>query len=270
MNAPMNPALGQWMTPEWAAAELVDHYFGDLTLCDRVVEPSCGQGAFLRALPDYVPAIGVEIDPALAAEARAATGRAVLIGDFSSTDLPFAPTTIVGNPPFKLAVVEAFMARAFSLLPDGGRVGFILPACTFQTANTVDRFAERWHIAQDMLPRNLFPGLSLPLCFARFTKGRRGLIGFALYHETVAVGRLQKRYRALLAQGERSVWAAVVRAAFDQLGGRATLPSLYEEIGGHRPTSNQFWKEKVRQVVQRIGYRVGPGEWALEPQAVAA
>lgn len=268
----MNPALGQWMTPDWAAAELVAHYFGDLTLCDRVVEPSCGQGAFLRALPDYVPAIGIEIDPALAAVARASSGREVVLGDFTTTALPFEPTTILGNPPFRLATVEAFMARAFALLPDGGRVGFILPACTFQTANTVDRFAQRWHVAQDMLPRNLFPRLSLPLCFARFTKGRRGLVGFALYHETVAVGRLQARYRALLAQGERSVWAAVVRAAFDQLGGRATLRALYAEIGGARPTTNPFWQEKVRQVVQRIGYRVGPGEWALaaQPQELAA
>lgn len=263
-------ALGQYMTPDWAAEALVAEFFGDLTLCDRVIEPSCGRGAFLRAVPGYVPTVGIEIDPELAAFAQAHSGREVVVGDFRTCDLPFTPTAILGNPPFALATIEGFMARAWALLPDAGRVGFILPCSTFQTANTVDRFAQRWHVQQDFIPRDLFPGLSYPLCFARFTKGKRGLVGFALYHERVAVNRLQARYRALLAQGERSVWAAVTRAALEALGGRATLAELYAEIAGHRPTGNRFWQEKVRQQVQRIGYRVGPGQWAVMPEAIAA
>ncbi|WP_268597968.1 hypothetical protein, partial [Escherichia coli] len=92
-----------------------------------------------------------------------------------------------------------------------------------QTASTVDSWARRWGIDQQMMPRNVFPRLAHPLCFARFKKGRRGLVGFALYHEAAAVARLQLRYRALLAQGERSVWAAVTRAAVEALGGEASL-----------------------------------------------
>lgn len=264
-------ALEQWMTPDWAAEALVAQFFGDLTLCDRVLEPSCGAGAFLRAVPGYVPAVGIEIDPALAQLARASTGREVIVGDFRTADLPFRPTAILGNPPFRMATVESFMERAWSLLETDGRVGFILPASVFQTANTVERLSSRWHVQQDFIPRCLFPNLTSPLCFARFTKGKRGLVGFALYHEKVAVNRLAARYKALLAQGERSVWAAVTRAALDALGGRASLPALYAEIAGHQPTGNPFWKEKVRQQVQRIGYRVGPGEWAIAaPEACAA
>lgn len=266
----MKPELGQYMTPEWAAEELVAHYFGDLTLCDRVLEPSCGTGAFLHAIPSHVPAIGVEIDPALAAIARSHTCREVVLGDFRTVDLPMRPTAIIGNPPFKLSVVRGFLDRAWELLPDDGRVGFILPAFLLQTPSTVDAFAQRWHLQQDMLPRTLFPRLSKPLCFARFTKGKRGMVGFALYHEASAVSRLQRRYRALLKQGERSVWAAVVRAAFEALGGSASLADLYREIEGARPTPNRFWQEKVRQQVQRLGYRTGPGRWALLPQAMAA
>lgn len=257
-------ALGQWMTPDWAAAELVDQYFGDLGSTDVVIEPSCGRGAFLRAVPGYVPAVGVEIDPELAAAARRSTGRQVIVGDFRMVDLPLAPTAIIGNPPFQSRTVMDFLDRAWNLLEDDGRVGFILPAFVFQTASTVDDLAQRWLVRQDMIPRNLFPRLSHPLCFAVLTKGRaRGLFGFALYHELAAVNRLQARYRALLAEGEGSVWAAVVRAGLEALGGRAHLQQLYREIEGHRPTDNAFWHAKVRQVVQRIATRVGEGEWQL-------
>lgn len=264
--------LGQFFTPDWAAAELVRHYFGDLTLCDRVLEPSCGRGAFLRAVPDYVPAIGVEIDPAVAAKAVEETGRQILVGDFRSVDIPLTPTLVLGNPPFKSDVIQGFLDRAFSLLADDGRVGFILPCYVFQTASTIERMASRWGIQQDMIPRNLFPRISMPLCFAVLSKNRAGdLVGFRLYHELAAVTRMKARYRALLAQGERSVWAAITRAAFEALGGQATLAQLYAEIGGSRPTGNRFWREKVRQVVQQIAVRVGPATWRyLVPRAVAA
>lgn len=253
--------LGQYMTPDWAAEALVERYFGDLG-AEPVVEPSCGRGAFLRALP--ATAIGVEIDPELAGEARRRTGRAVIVGDFRMVDLPVQPVALVGNPPFRKRTVDEFLDRAWSLLPDEGRVGFVLPTFVLQTASTVDALAERWSIRQDMLPRNLFARLSHPLCFALFTKGRaRGMVGFALYHELAAVNRLQARYRALLQEGEGSLWAAVTRAALEALGGTATLQQLYLEIEGHRPTPNAFWQAKVRQTVQRIATRVGDGVWTL-------
>lgn len=264
--------LGQFFTAEWVAQALVDQYYPGLGMHDRIVEPSCGDGAFLRVLPDHVPAIGVEIDPHFAALARANSGREVLVGDFYEAELPFRPTLLIGNPPFKLAVVQRFLDRAWDLLPRDGEVGFILPAFVLQTANTVDALAARWGIAQDMLPRNVFPGLSHPLCFARFHRGRRGLIGFSLYHEAAAVMRLQRRYRDLLAQGERSVWAAVTRAAVESLGGQGSLSEIYREIEGSRPTQCRYWREKVRQQLQRLGHRVGRGQWAIArpAQQVAA
>ncbi|HEX7121447.1 MAG TPA: hypothetical protein VF178_03680 [Gemmatimonadaceae bacterium] len=263
-------SLGQYMTPCWAAEELIEQYFADLTSSDQVCEPSCGDGAFLRAIPDNVPAFGVEIDPVLAARAREHSGRPVIVGDFRAADLPVRPTAIVGNPPFSLTTIEGFFDRAWTLLPDGGRVGFILPCYTFQTASTVARLAERWSIRQDMVPRNLFSGLSLPLCFAVLTKGRtRNLFGFALYHETHAVSRLQRRYRELLSGGEGNVWMAVTRAALEALGGAAQLQTIYREIEGNRPTEMAFWKAKVRQCLQRIAVGDGHGRWELPTAAPA-
>lgn len=110
--------LGQFFTPAWAAEALVEQHFGDLTLCDTLLEPSCGPVAFLSALPDHVPALGVEIDPELAGRAKVNTGRAVLVGDFTEIELPVRPTAIIGNPPFRLTTIEAFLRRARPLLPE--------------------------------------------------------------------------------------------------------------------------------------------------------
>jgi site-specific DNA-methyltransferase (adenine-specific) len=259
------------MTPDWAAEALVERYFADLGSGDPVVEPSCGRGAFLRALPRHVPALGVEIDPDLAKQARRSSGRPVVVGDFRIVDLPISPVAVVGNPPFRKALVDEFLERAWSLLPDEGRVGFILPAFVLQTASTIEALSDRWSIRQDMLPRNLFERLSHPLCFALFTKGRaRSMVGFALYHELAAVNRLQARYRALLQEGEGSAWAAVTRAALEALGGTASLRDLYREIEGHQPTPNPFWQAKVRQTLQRIAVRVGDARWAIPAEAAAA
>lgn len=271
-SADQQKALGQYFTPDWAAESLLDLYYPRLGCGDVVLEPSCGTGAFLKAIPDAAGAVGVEIDPALAKVARERSGRLVIVGDFLSIDLPAAPTHVIGNPPFKSQLVADFLDRAWHLLPDEGECGFILPAFVMQTPSAVERMAERWEIRQDMLPRNLFPRLSRPCCFMRFTKGpRRGLIGFALYHEARAVQLLENRYRKMLSHSNGSVWEAVTRLAMLRLGGTAKLGQIYDEIQGKRPTTNPFWKEKVRQTLQRIGSRVGSGVWSVEePELKAA
>jgi hypothetical protein len=262
--------LGQYMTPDWAAEALVEQYFSELGGSDCVWEPSCGRGAFLRAIPEHVPAFGVEIDPAMADIARRSSGRPVIVGDFRTVDLPVRPTEItavIGNPPFKQSTVLSLLERAHAMLPDDGRVGLVLPCFLFQTGKVVVDISSRWSIRQDMLPRNLFPGLSHPLCFAVLTKGVSGkLFNFALYHELVAVQQLQRRYRELLAGGEKSVWNAVTIAALENLGGRASLQDIYDEIEGNRPTKNEWWRAKVRQTLQRVALRIGPAEWALPGQ----
>jgi site-specific DNA-methyltransferase (adenine-specific) len=260
----LSPELGQWMTPTWAAAELVQRHFSDLSERDFVLEPSCGRGAFLTAIPEHVRAIGVEIDPALADIARRASGRRVETADFRTAPLPAGITAIIGNPPFPMEIVQAFLERAHAILPKDGRVGFILPCSIFQTASTVVGLSKQWGMQQEMIPRNLFQRLQLPLCFATLTKGHgKSLVGFALYQEAHEVNGLGKRYRAILAAGERSVWAAVVRAALEILGGEATVQRVYAEIQGNRPTENRFWQAKVRQTLQRIAEPCGDAHWRL-------
>lgn len=267
---PNQQQLGQWFTPRWAAEAIVENYFADLGIWDRVIEPSCGDGSFLSAIPDFVPAVGIEIDQAVAEAARRITGRQVITGDFTTCELPFAPTAVIGNPPFTQSLIQRFIDRAWSVLPDEGRCGLLLPVYALQTPSVVERMASKWHLRTDLIPKTLFPKIRLPLCFAVLTKGKRGMVGLSLYSETYAVSKLQKRYRALLAAGEGSVWVAVVRAAMEQLGGTCELSAIYKEIEGVRPTTNQFWQPKVRQTVQRIASRVGPGRWSLKSPAPVA
>ncbi|GMG94766.1 hypothetical protein ACUXAV_005022 [Cupriavidus metallidurans] len=259
--------LGQYPTPAWAAEQLVERYFGDLGRDDLVIEPACGPGAFLGAIPTDVPAIGVEIDPLAAECARVATGREVITGDFCTVDLEARPTAIIGNPPFKLALVDKFLARAHALLPEGGRVGFLLPAYAFQTASRVVDYNQRWTIAQELVPRNVFDGLRLPLVFALFHKERhRRLLGFALFHETVAVQRMQDDYQVVLKQGSGPIWRKVIELALRRLGGEASLADIYEELQRNRPTETRWWKEKIRQTLRRyaeVFVVKGEGRYAL-------
>ncbi len=253
--------LGQHMTPDWVTLELVAR---DFAREEGYVEPTCGRGSFLRAFPAGVPAMGVEIDPEMARFARANSGRPVIVGDFRTVDLPFQPTAIVGNPPFKQSTVLEILDRAREVLPEDGRVGFILPAYILHTSATVARLAERWSIRQDLLPRNIFGRLPYPLLWAVLTKGVSGkLFNFALFGEQHAVSLLQRRYRELLQKGERSVWAAVTRAALEALGGAGTLDQIYREVEGHRPTPNKFWQSKIRQTLQIIAVSNRRGHWAL-------
>jgi SAM-dependent methyltransferase len=253
--------LGQYMTPTWVPLELIARYFPR----ERgYVDPGCGRGAFLGAFPLNVPAVGVDIDPEMARHAHANTGRPVIVGDFRAVDLPFQPTAVVSNPPFKQSTILGFLDRAWDILPNEGRVGFILPCYALQTASTVTRLTERWSIQQDLLPRNLFPRLRHPLMFAVLTKGVSGkLYNFALFHEHHAVTQMQRRYRELLQNGERSVWAAVTRAALEALGGAGSLAEIYREVEGHRPTPNRFWQAKIRQTLQIIAVQIRRGYWAL-------
>jgi SAM-dependent methyltransferase len=266
-------SLGQYMTPLWIAEAIIERYFADLRAGDHVLEPSCGVGRFLDAFAAVRPDLrvaGVEIDPALASTARERHGARVLTGDFLGCDLrplKIRPVAVVGNPPFTASVIDAFLERSHRILPQGGRVGFILPAYYFQIASKPDALSRRWSMLSEHIPRNVFPGLSLPLCFTVFSKDRRRtMIGFAFYGLAAAVDRFGARYRDMMVSGGTpgvSIWRSVVEQALRDLGGEADLSVLYARIEGQRPSPNPHWRAKVRQVVQLIATRTGKSTWRV-------
>lgn len=261
--------LCQYLMPEWAAAAVVERFFGDLRPGQRVIEPGCGRGPFLKALPPEVLALGVEIDEEFAEEGRRNTRRPVIVGDFLTVKIPEEfrrVEAVIGNPPFPIDTVRAFLTRSRGLLIEEGRAGFVLPAHTFQLSGTVRRFTDEWSLRVEMLPRNLFPKLSVPLCFAVFTKNyERRLVGLALYAEQEEVAGMSPQARAVLVQGRprRSVWAAVVEEALKFYGGEATNQQVYDYVEPKRPTENSTWQDKVRQTLQRVCQPVERGRWRL-------
>lgn len=265
-----NHALHQWFTPAWAAEAIIEQEFGWLRSGHRVLEPSCGDGAFLCAMPREVHAFGVDIDPVQADLAATSSGRPVIVGDFlqlSSEELGIVDA-VIGNPPFEAKTVAAFLDKSSSLMVEGGQVGFILPAYILQTSSKVEQLSRSFSIHQQLLPRNLFPRLKLPLVFARFVKERqRRLFGFLLYREAQDMRELKKAFAATATTARHvgGAWHQVVQAALSTLGGEADLSRIYEVIERRRPTGNPFWKEKIRQILQSKGHftRTSQGRYAL-------
>lgn len=262
--------LQQYFTPAWFAELLYDAHFGDLGTGDLLWEPAAGTGACLAAVPEYVPAFGTEIDPHLAAVARARTGRKVLVGDFCDAPLPEGITAVFGNPPFDMRLVERLLARCAGIMPDGSRCGLILPASFFQTSSTVVRLNRSWSLAQQLVPRDLFKWplqMKSPLVFGLFTRDTEpALVGFLGYRETSQIRALDQRRQRLLDEsfsGPRSVWREALAQALSELGGEAPLSEIYRLMEGRRPTGTAFWKEQLRKVAQLHFTRVTPGVYAL-------
>lgn len=268
-DAARQKELGQFFTPAWAAEILFDEYFSHLTSADCLWEPTCGRGNMLAAVPAHIPAFGSEIDPYWAAQAARQTGREVLVGDCCSVALPRPVTAVFGNPPFQLDVFSGLLERCASLLQNGQRAGFIIPAYFVQTSRTMLPWTHVWTMDQKILPRDLFPDLSKPLIFGLFTRDfTPRLVGFRLFPEMAAMREMtpetQERLRNGI-RGPRSVWRETVAATIQELGGRADLQSIYRKLEGRRPTNNPAWREQIRKVVRdtRHFLCVGDGVYAL-------
>jgi adenine-specific DNA-methyltransferase len=264
----MTDSLGRYMTPAWAARELWDAHFSDVGPGHTVLEPTCGDGRMLQAVPVAVPAWGVEIDPELADLARERTGRDVVTGDILEVDLPRKFDVVFGNPKFESAFMTRLLDRLDVEMDVGLRCGMIVPAYYMQTPSTVLRWSKRWTLYAELLPRTLFPRLCLPVVFALFTKDPvPAFKGMRLYIEADGVERLKPEFREML-KGGRGLWAEVVARALVDLGGEEHLTKIYERIGRKRPTENPWWREKIRQTLQRGPFcSKGNGVWSIEKAA---
>lgn len=268
--------LEQYQTPLWAAEGLGELFLTEVekrTSNGLILEPSCGEGRFLEALPKGQPAYGIEIDPSLADIARTQTQREIFCEDFLLTTIPeqaaYRPAHILGNPPFKIEIVRGFLRRAHALLPEGGCCGLLLPAHSFQHTHTLMDWIQNWHIRPWLLPRDIFHGLSTPILFALFQKenGEKSLEGFALYGATHRIKGLPKHLKNTLETGAgqppgpKSTWKMTVALALESLGGQGKLSAIYERVEPLRPTDNIHWREKVRQILKMHFTKTGEA-WA--------
>ncbi len=259
--------LGQWMTPVWGSEEIVD--LVGIRPDELVVEPSCGNGAFLKAIPKDIKAIGVEIDEELAEIARRDTGREVIVGDFREVELPYQPTLIIGNPPFQTPLVKDFINRGRILLPDGGRIVFILSTHIMQTSESVLPMLEGFGADHWIMPRTLFSKAERPLSLLQLTKGASHCRGMALYSQAYVFKYLPKCLKEP-ARTVSGVWLGVVTWAMTEAGGTADTKTLYKLTNPKRPTGTKWWREKIRQVLQQHFRPVARGTWTFkEPTHVS-
>lgn len=256
--------LDQFFTPSWAAELLVDDVLrgmGDTV----VLEPACGDGRMLAAIPRRHDAIGVEIDPRMAEAARRASGRRVICGDIRSVDLSgLAIGAIAGNPPFDAAIIERIVAIANELLPEDGVIGLILPAHIPASSRRIERWGARFSIETRLLPRGLFPRLTLPLVWTRMVRSRhRTLVGLMLFEHQADVHAMPPKVRQDVSAGV--TWRHVIADALATLGGEAELREIYAAVEPRRRSPNPHWRDKTRQVLAQYDAfdRVSETRWRL-------
>lgn len=113
--------LDFWPTPDWLAARMVE--WAGVKPGDRVIEPSAGDGALVRAARAHMRARGdawieaVDVNPAREGALRDAGADAVTIGDWPTiaSRMPLDPD---GGPPFDLCFANPpFSDVATHLLP---------------------------------------------------------------------------------------------------------------------------------------------------------
>lgn len=265
-NQTPDPELDQYFTPAWAADLLVADVLkgmGDVSL----LEPTCGNGRMLAAVPPNCQALGIEIDPRMADEARRTTGREVLCGNIKSIDLSGRHFDVIaGNPPFDADSIDAIVGRAIELLPEDGVLGLVLPAHIPASSRRIEQWGARFSIETRLLPRALFPRLTLPLVWTRMVRSstqNRTLVGLFLFDHQSDVHAMPDQVRRDLCAGR--TWRDVVADALQALGGEGELREIYAAVEPRRRSPNPHWRDKTRQVLAQYESfnRVNETRWKL-------
>lgn len=94
---------------------------------ERVLEPSCGCGRFMDAIwKAGAEVVGIEVDPARAAQARA-KGHKAMLGNFLETVPTGDFDRVIMNPPFYGRHYAKHVEHAVKFLKPGGTLTAILP-----------------------------------------------------------------------------------------------------------------------------------------------
>ena len=176
--------IGQFFTPD-IVAECMFHLAG-VHVRQRVIDPSCGDGSFLRKAPRGVELFGCEIDPQYAQVARRFVSEKRIVGGDALTALvPLWDTCdlVIGNPPFSAqANLEKrpevlrgydlgagkgsqcfevlFLELFLKLAKPGGKIAIILPDGPL--SNRPFKYVREWLLSRAhveaivSLPRGIF------------------------------------------------------------------------------------------------------------------
>ena len=233
--------IGQFFTPE-IVAECMFRLAG-VRAGDRVIDPSCGDGSFLRTTPKGVQMHACEIDPNYATMASRLVGNrlvkgdalSALVNDWGSYDLA------IGNPPFsaqtglekranllqgydlgagrKSQCLEVLFIELFwKLIKPNGRMAIILPDGPL--SNKPFSYVRDWLLCRAhveaiiSLPRGIFNGTTAK---TNLIIARRLAISAQPYREPTALLECKelselKPLRLLDWRNEEPRWKQVVLA----------------------------------------------------------
>jgi len=176
-------SLGQVFTPQFIVAEMLQLKRN----VGRTLEPSCGDGAFFKEIPDC---IGIEIDPNYCP-------HNALNMDFFDYPIEEKFDTIIGNPPYvryqdilettkmklqsnifdsRSNLYLFFIEKCINHLNDGGELIFITPRDFLKATSSIklNRFIYESGTITDFIDlgdKNIFKGYSPNCVIFRFEKG---------------------------------------------------------------------------------------------------
>jgi site-specific DNA-methyltransferase (adenine-specific) len=207
----------------------------------------------LREIPGDVRAFGIELDATVAERARISSGRPVITGDALTVQLPKRPTRLISNIPFRVSFLNRLLDRYYHVLEEGDNatITILVPVFALQSSTRVSKYIERFSLRCDVIPRDIFPGLPLPLAIASFTKSRdRWLAGVAFFTEVAEQKRFPREIRDLMDRAQTNVWVAVIMRALEHLGGRGSVDEVTRYVSGYRPTRTEHWREAIRKHIR--------------------
>ena len=140
-----------------AVLKVVEKEIMPLDKFSRIIEPSAGDGAFLKLLPKT--AIGYDIAPEY---------DGIVQGDYLKQDIPYMENSIViGNPPFGRsgALAKDFIKKS---MEHSDYVAFVIPGDNYKRKSSIKGVKL---FKTYMLPEVKYSGVALKCCFNIYCKG---------------------------------------------------------------------------------------------------
>lgn len=152
--------LDKYYTPSSvvkAVLKVVEKEIMPLEKFSRIIEPSAGNGAFLKLLPKT--AAGYDIAPEY---------DGIIQGDYLKQNIPYMKDSIViGNPPFGRSgmLAKEFIKKS---MEHSDYVAFVIPADNYNSRSSI---AGVKLYKSFMLPKIKYSGVPLNCCFNIYCKG---------------------------------------------------------------------------------------------------
>lgn len=140
-----------------AVLKVIEKDIMPLDKFSRIIEPSAGDGAFLKLLPKT--AIGYDIAPEY---------DGIIQGDYLKQDIPYMKGSIViGNPPFGRSgmLAKEFIKKS---MEHSDYVAFVIPGDNYKRKSSIKGVKL---FKTYMLPEIKYSGVALKCCFNIYCKG---------------------------------------------------------------------------------------------------